>query len=460
MRHHISIVTLLLAALVAPVAATAANTYKVNPVGLSYASTPSGVSQYGRPGGMVIASPCNYLSSAFSSARANGAEILAYLNPMEVPDWSHCELSDQFFMGDVRNVPKWPYPSPGQRVNYPEYHMTDLRKGSAWSNHVVAYIENMMREDKVDGVFLDVVGGRLWSSLANWYSWPQWEKDAWTDGNVDLVRRLDASRRRLNPRFIIVNNGVWSRGGSDTRGNAGEQYVDGVAFEHHAATSAWHTAYASRAFSNIGHRRVIAIGRSTADALAWKNVQGVTHVSNQQTYSQVTAPPVAFNRLTDRPKRFGRAISGDTFFTYGLAANNKRGSRFSLSQKGTLLSMGAYVDGNGGGSAGQSLRMALYRDSGGRPGSLVAQSNSVSNAAGSSLRWQLFPSPAVRLDPGSYWIMVHSGSTSGISRLKGIAEANTYGINDTFSDGAANPAGSGNLGTMTLSVYVNYTVGY
>ncbi len=459
MRHLISMVTLSLAALVAPVVATAANTYQVNPVGIAYEFT-TNVSQYGRPGGMVIASPCNYTNSAFSSARANGAEILAYLNPMEVPDWSHCELSDQFFMGDVRNTPKWPWPSYGQRVNYPNYHMTDMRKGSAWSNHVVAYIENMMREDKVDGVFLDVVGGRLWSSLANWDSWPQWEKDAWTDGNVDLVRRLDASRRRLNPRFIVVNNGVWSRGGSDTRANAGEQYVDGVVLEHHLATSAWHKAYAGRAFSNIGHRRVIAIGRSNADALAWKDVQGVTHVSNQQSYSQVTAPPVAFNRLTDRPKRFGQGISGGTYFTSALAVNTKRGSRFSLSQKGTLLSMVAGVDGNGGGSAGQSLRMVLYRDSGGVPGSMVAQSNTVSNAAGSSSRWLYFPSPAVRLDPGNYWIMVHSGSTSAVTRLKGLSSANTHSNGDMFSDGAANPAGSGSLGTMTLSVFVNYTVGY
>src|SRR5262245_20533022 len=187
-----------LVALSVPVAAYAANTYVVNPFGLAYRST-SNVSQYAHPGGMLIASACNQSSSAFASARADGAEILVYLNPVEVPDWSLCALSDEFYNGNVANVPLWPYPSYGQRINFDGNHMTDLRVGSAWSNQVVAYIERLMREDKVDGVFLDVLGGRLWTSLANWDSWPQSEKDAWTDGAVDLARRIDASRRALNP---------------------------------------------------------------------------------------------------------------------------------------------------------------------------------------------------------------------------------------------------------------------
>ncbi|NJO13436.1 MAG: hypothetical protein HC872_08225 [Gammaproteobacteria bacterium] len=110
------------------------------------------------------------------------------------------------------------------------------------------------------------------------------------------MRRLDASRRAINPRFIIMNNGVWDRGDRAARG---EKYVDGVVLEHHASTSAYHRNYAGRAFSNLGHRRVVAMGRSRADAQAWANVQGVTHVSDNWTYLQVTPPPVAFNRLTD-----------------------------------------------------------------------------------------------------------------------------------------------------------------
>ena len=459
MRHTTSLIVTCVATLVLPIAASAANTYKVNPFGISFNST-TGVSQYGRPGGMLITSDCNRTASAFATARANGAEILAYLNPVGVPDWDGCELRAQFYMGDVRKVPLWPYPTVGRRIHYPNTHMSDLRKNSAWSNHVVAFIEKLMREDKVDGVFLDCVGGRMWSTLADWDSWPQWEKDAWTDGAIDLVRRIDAKRRAINPRFIVVNNNVWSRGGADTRGNAGERYVDGVSIEHHPNTRTFHRTYVSRAFSNLGHRRVLIIGRGTADALAWKDVQGVTHVSNQWEYASVTAPPTGFIRLTDRPRRFGRASSG-SYFTSGLPVNTKRGSRFSLSRKGQLLNMAALLDGNGGASSGsQSLRMALYRDSSGRPGTLVAQSNAVNVAADSGLRWVYFPSPAAKLDPGNYWIMIHSGSTSAIARNKGDGAANLHISVDAYSDGAENPGGTGSLGTNTLSLFAKYTVGY
>jgi hypothetical protein len=49
--------------------------------------------------------------------------------------------------------------------------------------------------------------------------------------NVPLYGRLDASRERINPRFIIVNNN-WADAGQ--AGREGELYVDGICIEHHA----------------------------------------------------------------------------------------------------------------------------------------------------------------------------------------------------------------------------------
>jgi hypothetical protein len=299
----------------------------------------------------------------------------------------------------------------------------------------------------------------LWPQLSNWDSWPQWEKNAYTDGAVDLVRRIYAKRNEINPRFIIINNSVWDRG--DSRGLAGERYVDGVSREHPAYSSEFQRNYVRKSFGDGRHRRVIVIARNAEDAIRWKNTQGVTHVANQMIYSQATVPPVGFNRLTDRPKRFGKSSSGE-IFTSGLPANTKRGSRFYLGQKGLLHNMAAYLDGNGAGSSGsQSLRMVLYRDSSGQPGTRIAQSNAVSVAADSGLRWVYFPSPAAQLNPGYYWIMVHSGSTNAVTRIRASVDANLRANTDTFSDGAANPAGTlGSLGTTTLSLFVNYTVGY
>jgi len=104
-----------------------------------------------------------------------------------------------------------------------------------------------------------------------------------------------------------------------------------------------------------------------------------------------------------------------------MTADYKRGSKFALPDKATLLSFSAYLDGAGGATGSQSVRMVLYRDSGGLPAARIAQSNTVTVADGA---------------------------------------ANWYGNPDTFADGAANPFGAGTAGTGTLSVNVSYTVGY
>lgn len=441
--------------------ATAANTYLTNPAGFAYNSV-ANVSQYAHPTGMIIVGRCNRYDPAFASARAAGAELLAYLDPVERPDAGQptCQLDQDFYMGNASNVPLWPYPltNPGQRSNYPNTKIADIRAGRAWADSVVAYVEHLMAEDKVDGVFLDVVGARLWSASADWNSWPQTEKDDYTQGTIDLVRRLDASRRANKPHFIIVNNNFWDRG--DAMGFAGEQYVDGVCSEHHASTSVYHQNYLARPFGNLGHRRVIAMGIDNADAQAWATMQGVTHVTDQTSaqYNAVNPPAIPFHRLTDRPRKFGR-IDIATNASAGMTANQKRGSKFSLTEAGTLLSFSAYLDGNGGASGSQSVSMVLYQDNGGVPGAKVAESSTVNVASGTAPDWVNFPAPATALSAGTYWIVLHTGNTGVIARNRGDGAANWYGNADTFSDGASNPFGAGSTGAVTLSVNVSYTLG-
>jgi hypothetical protein len=270
-----------------------------NPLGIAF-KTVTNVPLYGKPTGMLIAGRCNGNDPAFAAARQKGAEVLAYINPVATPDNYVCALDMKFYMNDLAAVPLWPYPRVGDRVSWPGTRMTDIRAGSAWSNHVVAYVEALMRAGKVDGVFLDAVGVRPWSSLAEWGSWPQSEKNAYANGNVDLVRRLDAKRRAINPKFIIVANNVWESGAQ--KALEGERYIDGVALEHPRLLSPWHVAYAKRPFSNLGHRRVLVIANTQADARAWANVPGVTHVSGQSSaqYKYPNPPAVPFKALTDR----------------------------------------------------------------------------------------------------------------------------------------------------------------
>lgn len=274
-------------------------TLGANPAGIAYSKLRN-VSMYGKATGLLVTGRCNRYAEAFASARASGAEVLAYLNAVERPDQSICSLDEDFYMGDYGAVPLWPYPTYGQRVLWPNHHLTDMRPGSAWILWVVTYIENLMHEDKVDGVFLDVLGARPWGTTVSWESWPLAEKNEWTDGCIDLVRRLDASRRAINPDFVIINNNVWDRG--DTRGLPGEKYVAGVAIEHpKLGVPLWHKNYASKPFGAVGHRRVLVIARDATDARKWSStVPGVTHVSSQMYYGYPTVPPVGFKPLYDR----------------------------------------------------------------------------------------------------------------------------------------------------------------
>jgi hypothetical protein len=175
--------------------------------------------------------------------------------------------------------------------------MTDIRAGSPWSNHVVEFVEQLMRDGKFDGVFLDVVGARVWADTTEWKDWPQAEKDEYTRGNIDLVRRIDEKRRAINPDFIVVNNSLWDRG--DPMGFEGEQYVDGVVLEHPALND-YHRRYAGRRFGDLGHRRVLVIARSAEDARAWAHVPGVTNVTDERSYGHPDEPLVPFTALTDR----------------------------------------------------------------------------------------------------------------------------------------------------------------
>jgi hypothetical protein len=273
-------------------------TLGANPAGLAYSKVHN-VTLYGKATGLLITGRCNRYSSAFANARSQGAEVLAYLNAAERPDQPVCSLDEDFYMGSYGLMPLWPYPTYGQRVIWPNHHVTDLRPGSEWIVWVVTYVENLMREDKVDGVFLDVLGARPWGTTVGWESWPLSEQNEWTDGCIDLVRRLDASRRAINPGFIIINNNVWDRG--DTRGLAGEQYVDGVTIEHpQSGVQSWHKNYVQKPFSNLGHRRVLVIAGTTDEARLWSGVPGVSHVSDQVYYGHPTVPPVSFNALEDR----------------------------------------------------------------------------------------------------------------------------------------------------------------
>ena len=252
-----------------------------NPAGLYYddhSNAPyTNIASFHAPTALLVTGRCNRTDKHFAQARAAGAEVLAYIDPVDILTTpGPCQA--EFFTG----AKLWPHKdAQGEtRVNWKKSKLGDLSVGSSWADAVVAYVERLMRDGKVDGVMLDVVGARL-DAPSGWNSWPAAEQNEWTAGNVDLVRRLNDSRKRIDPSFIIINNGFWNPKRSAPDPNVvypGEQYVDGIVIENHPVTQLNSRAIAGRRYGGPGagveHRRVLVITRSASDAVAWSNVAG------------------------------------------------------------------------------------------------------------------------------------------------------------------------------------------
>ena len=156
----------------------------------------------------------------------------------------------------------------------------------------------------------------------------------------------------------------------------------------------------------------------------------------------------------------------------GLTANFLRGSSVSATSVpdgATLTGFWAYLDGNGGASGNQQLRAALYGIAPAPiPYDKIAESDTVTIAAGLSPRWVHFPltRPVELGGTFAYLIALQSGDKGGVARDYGDGDANWIGAPDAFADGALDDISPGGPdktpgfvdGTVTLSIYAEYTV--
>lgn len=149
----------------------------------------------------------------------------------------------------------------------------------------------------------------------------------------------------------------------------------------------------------------------------------------------------------------------------GMSANFKRGSSFTMPERGKLYSIAAYLDGNGTPGAvdvGQTVDYVIYEDANGVPGAKVYDGGGLNVSAGQPGLWRPIvfnPNTAPTLDAGKYWIVLHTGTQAGIARNVGDGTGNWFGNADSFTDGASDPFGAGNAGNGTISAFVAYRPG-
>jgi hypothetical protein len=141
-----------------------------------------------------------------------------------------------------------------------------------------------------------------------------------------------------------------------------------------------------------------------------------------------------------------------------MSANAKRAVAFPLYFPATVRKLHAFVDGQGAGSGSQTLRGVLYGNGpGNAPGALLGRTFQFSVPAGMSGRWlELYLAPAIRLNPGVYWLGLHSGATGGVARFAWDPRDNSRRFNvDFFPDGPSNPFGSAALDNQQMSIFVS-----
>jgi hypothetical protein len=151
----------------------------------------------------------------------------------------------------------------------------------------------------------------------------------------------------------------------------------------------------------------------------------------------------------------------------GLTANFIRGSVFELHDPRAILTgLHAYLDGNGGASGVQKVRMVMYELTGSPPnhtGARMVESAEVSIAAGTPPGWVHFPVPLTNIQPPfapGFLIMLHSGDTGGIVRAYGgDGPANWLGNADAYANLSEQffEVGQAISGNGTLSLHATYS---
>ncbi len=266
-----------LATLAAPAMASAA----ANPLTFDYNNS-TAITAYANPTGAVVVGRNFFNPALVDQIQAGGGEVYQYVDVIDGWWTTWTATGDQAALyGGAKQNPDWLW-SP-RRSNWPNTYMTDMRPGSPWILHAVEHITKWFPTTHAKGLFLDVVGERLWTS--SWDAMSAGEKAEWAAGNRDFVHRL---RVALGPDVILVANNSWANGNPE---------LNGLTIEHHSYSEASNWSRMTGRSDWFAPTRNMVIANSVGEGRSWANVPGVTHVSAQATYGAPAAPILPFSLL-------------------------------------------------------------------------------------------------------------------------------------------------------------------
>ena len=149
---------------------------------------------------------------------------------------------------------------------------------------------------------------------------------------------------------------------------------------------------------------------------------------------------------------FGYPTAGGTNYTQ--QADNKQGSKFTLSVPGDVDSIFFYAGLGGGALDPKVAKAVIYQDNAGAPGAWVATTAEVTLTT-TVQWWSAGFSSLVSLASGTYWLVLHHGTEIDLRGDAGAANQRSYNT-DTYSDGPADPFGSATQDAVKLSIYATF----
>lgn len=307
----------------------------------------------------------------------------------------------------------------------------------------------------------DNAGGTQASAVFVYGSTGQVKWKIWGgSGTVTEFVLINSFSRDVWYDFILAY--TWGKTSADGAAQAWVQSA-GVANQVVART-ACPTLYASSTGVYLKSGFYIAPG-STVDALGY----GDCYQLSDSLASAITAFPDWNGSTTGSPSisplpaldtgkaRYGVTVAGSS--TNGMSADRKRGSAVLVDHDAVIDSIWVAVQGNVSGT--QPFKLVIYdaTGTGGAPGAKVFESAEQSIVSPFNAEWVQVPvSPTKTLAAGTYWIFIISAGTANTNYYLANAVAGALNFNtDTYSDGAADPAGTMSTDNFQLSACLEGT---
>lgn len=134
-------------------------------------------------------------------------------------------------------------------------------------------------------------------------------------------------------------------------------------------------------------------------------------------------------------------------------AGKQYANKVTLAQAGTLNSISIYTKG----TTGKKVRLAVYADSAGSPGALLAQTGTAT--VSSAAQWITISAPSTALAAGTYWIALSFEYYTQYFYYSSSGGTHKYRTNSAVASGFSSPWGTtAGTGTRCISMYMNVTI--